>query len=77
MNKKQYRQVELTQKKEFITRSYIAYIPDTLAILNTNVLINGEPWKVTWCSQFNVDILPDVHGEIKSHRENTGDSLPK
>ena len=61
----------------------IAYIPDRNAKLNNlvSLRVHGR-WSTGWTvtKRYNTitrEELPDVHDEVKQHRKNTGDSLPK
>lgn len=76
MRKEKYRQVELKQfsvceQGEVIAR-LVTHIPSKFAVLHKELYVEDEPgvWKVTWVALEDIEMLPDVHSEIKKHRQN-------
>lgn len=78
MTTQKYTQCELVKTLPNGVIKQISYIPSQFAIKDNILKLNGEDgWKVTWTSQFEVDVLPDVKQVVRRHKKNTGDSLPK
>ncbi len=75
-----YRQCELNKE----TTSEVVWIPEVharkgkiLKVRENNLWDDG--WKVVKVGEIRLEekYLPDSHKEIKSHRNKTGDSMPK
>lgn len=83
MKSEKYKQCELVQYDvehgKIVTKKLVTYIPSRYATLGKELYVEdcSGVWTVTWVSAFEIDMLPDVHSEIRKHRKNTGDSLPK
>lgn len=79
-----YRQCTLVKETEKGTIELVSYIPSKFAKLHSKVRLKDEDgnwsdgWTVTQAGQ-EVDekLLPDWRKEIRGHRKNTGDNLPK
>lgn len=76
-----YKQCTLS-KKDGTTQ--VSWIPEKFALLNKVLkLKENEKWDDGWIVKKVGDFrkseeqLPDSHKDIKHHRKNTGDSLPK
>jgi hypothetical protein len=68
MNTKRYKQCELTHYVDGgVIEKLITYIPYKFAVLNKELHVEDQPeiWVVTWVSEFEVDMLPDVNSTIK------------
>lgn len=83
MNVNLYTQCKLSRNTSFGVQYQIAFIPDEFARKGKCLQIrtNGI-WELCWTvsevfTTLPREFLPDVHDEVKQHRKNTGDALPK
>lgn len=81
---KKYRQCKLIKTVENGQIHLVSYIPEKFAVEGKIVKLKNEfdeweeGWKVESAGQLvDEDFLPDFHKEIKAHRKNTGDAMPK
>lgn len=79
-----YKQCELVKKVGPSTLTQVSWIPEKFAIKGKVLkLKEGQNWDDHWivCSVSDArrleKHLPDPHIDIKRHRKNTGDSMPK
>jgi hypothetical protein len=78
-----YKQCKLTKKEGQSTYTQIAWIPEKFAVLNKVLKIKevnewDNGWVVISAGERKLEeYLPNSHRDIKNHRKNTGDSLPK
>lgn len=73
-----YRQVTLTRG----TRRLVTHIENYSAVVGRRITLEGEGdaiWKVDEVHGEPVpeDTLPNPHDDVRRHRRNTGDALPK
>jgi hypothetical protein len=79
-----YKQCKLEKQVEGGSCHQTSYIPEEFAVVGKVLKLREEGvwdngWKVTFASskRYETHDLPDSHQQIKGHRKNTGDSLPK
>ena len=80
-----FKQCQLSRKIETGIVRTTSYIAAKYAVVGMVLKMKNED--ETWTNGWIVDavhepgvpeeLLPDVHNQIKGHRKNTGDSLPK
>lgn len=78
-----YTQCRLKKKTSDGTLEQMSFIPDKFAVMGKVLkLKEGQIWDDGWVVEsvgktISEEYLPNPHIDIKRHRKNTGDSLPK